>query len=135
LEEVIAGQLQKLASLSVPRQWMCLQPQHTSCDGRIYSSCFPPTRFITAAMHFAMMAAIRQYREEAAGCGLTMASDRQIAANRRNARRSNGPRSAAGTTRSSRNSFRHGLAAGVTTSAERTQHIEQLARKIAGGQP
>jgi len=64
-----------------------------------------------------------------------MASDRQIAANRRNARRSTGPRSAAGRTRSSRNSFRHGLAAGVTARAERTQCIERLARKIAGASP
>ena len=64
-----------------------------------------------------------------------MASDRQIAANRRNARRSTGPRSAAGRRRSSRNSFRHGLAARVTTSAKRTQYIERLARKIAGASP
>jgi hypothetical protein len=64
-----------------------------------------------------------------------MASDRQRAANSRNARRSTGPRSAAGRRRSSRNSFRHGLAAGVTASAERTQHIERLARKIAGASP
>ena len=61
-----------------------------------------------------------------------MASHRQIAANRRNARRSTGPRSAAGRKRSSWNSFRHGLTAGVTATAERTKYIEQLARKIAG---
>jgi hypothetical protein len=64
-----------------------------------------------------------------------MASDRQIAANRRNARRSTGPRSAAGRRRSSRNAFRHGLAAGLTISAEHTQNIERLARKIAGASP
>ena len=64
-----------------------------------------------------------------------MASDRQIAANRRNARRSTGPHSAGGRKRSSRNSFRHGLAAGVTTSAERTRYIERLAHKIAGASP
>ena len=64
-----------------------------------------------------------------------MASDRQIAANRRNARRSTGPRSPAGRRRSSRNAFRHGLAAGLTISAERTQNIERLARKIAGARP
>src|SRR5262249_20000195 len=61
-----------------------------------------------------------------------MASERQIAANRRNARRSTGPRSAASRKRSSRNSLRHGLAAGVATTAERLKHIERLARKIAG---
>jgi hypothetical protein len=61
-----------------------------------------------------------------------MATDRQIAANRRNARRSTGPRSRAGRKRSSRNSFRHGLAAGVITNAERIKWIERLTRKIAG---
>ena len=61
-----------------------------------------------------------------------MTTDPQIAANRRNARRSTGPRSVAGRKRSSRNSFRHGLAAGVTATAERIEHIERLARKIAG---
>ena len=60
-----------------------------------------------------------------------MATDRQIAANRRNARRSTGPRSRAGRKRSSRNSFRHSLAAGVVN-AERIKYIERLARKIAG---
>jgi hypothetical protein len=64
-----------------------------------------------------------------------MSSDRQIAANRRNARRSTGPRSAAGRRRSSRNSFRHGLAAGLATSAEHIKYIERLARKIAGASP
>ena len=43
-----------------------------------------------------------------------------------------GPRSAAGRKRSSWNSFRHGLAAGVTAAAERIKYIERLARKIAG---
>jgi hypothetical protein len=61
-----------------------------------------------------------------------MSTDRQIAGNRRNARRSTGPRSAAGRKRSSRNSFRHGLAAGVAATAERIKYIERLARKIAG---
>jgi hypothetical protein len=38
-----------------------------------------------------------------------MASERQIAANRRNARKSTGPRSCAGMKRASRNAYRHGL--------------------------
>jgi len=38
-----------------------------------------------------------------------MATERQIAANRRNARRSTGPRSGAGKRRASRNALRHGL--------------------------
>ena len=61
-----------------------------------------------------------------------MATDRQIAANRRNARRSTGPRSGAGRKRSGRNSFRHGLAAAATATAERSKRIERLARNIAG---
>lgn len=38
-----------------------------------------------------------------------MASERQIEANRKNARRSTGPKTAAGKAKSSRNAFRHGL--------------------------
>jgi hypothetical protein len=62
-----------------------------------------------------------------------VATDRQIAANRRNAKRSTGPRSRAGRNRSKRNSFRHGLAAGGQANARRVKQIERLARKIAGG--
>lgn len=40
-----------------------------------------------------------------------MASDRQIAANRENAKRSTGPRSEAGKARSARNALKHGLSA------------------------
>jgi hypothetical protein len=61
-----------------------------------------------------------------------VATDRQIAANRRNARRSTGPRSRAAKKRSSRNSFRHGLAAGGAANAEQIKQIERLACKIAG---
>ena len=60
-----------------------------------------------------------------------MATERQITANRRNARRSTGPRSRAGKKRASRNSYRHGLSSGVATSAEFAKHVESLARKIA----
>jgi hypothetical protein len=61
-----------------------------------------------------------------------MASERQIAANRRNARKSSGPRSAAGKKRASRNSYRHGLTATIVSNAERARRIEKLAREIAG---
>ena len=61
-----------------------------------------------------------------------MATERQVAANRRNARNSRGPRSTAGKKRASRNSYRHGLAAAVTTTEEHAKRIEKLARKIAG---
>ena len=59
-----------------------------------------------------------------------MASERQIAANRRNARKSTGPQSAAGKQRVRQNAFRHGLSLPVTTMIG-SQKIEQLARKIA----
>lgn len=61
-----------------------------------------------------------------------MATNKQIAANRRNARNSTGPRTAAGRKRARRNSYRHGLAAAAVSSAERTTFVETLARAIAG---
>jgi hypothetical protein len=59
-------------------------------------------------------------------------SERQIAANRRNAQNSTGPRSGAGKKRASGNSYRHGLSATAPSSAQRAKHIDRLARKIAG---
>ena len=61
---------------------------------------------------------------------LTMASDRKIAANRRNACRSTGPRSRGGKQRAGRNSFRHGLS--ISSSASCAAEAEPLARQIAG---
>jgi hypothetical protein len=61
-----------------------------------------------------------------------MATDRQIAANRRNAGRSTGPRSLAGKNRASRNSYRHGLSANVISNAEYQMCVANLARKFAG---
>lgn len=61
-----------------------------------------------------------------------MASERQIAANPRNARNSSGPRSGAGKKRASRNSYRHGFRARTTVGAQSAQAIEKLARQIAG---
>jgi hypothetical protein len=61
-----------------------------------------------------------------------MASERQIAANRRNARKSTGPRSGAGKTRSSRNAYRHGLTLSIASSAAVTKQLDKLARKIVG---
>ena len=57
---------------------------------------------------------------------------RQIAANRRNARKKHGPRSGAGKKRTSRNSYRHGLTATRASNAVRAKRIEKLARKIIG---
>jgi hypothetical protein len=61
-----------------------------------------------------------------------MASERQIAANRRNARKSTGPRSGAGRKRASRNAYRHGLSLSITSSAAAAKQLEKLVRKIAG---
>jgi hypothetical protein len=58
-----------------------------------------------------------------------MATERQIAANRRNAVKSTGPRTSAGKMRVRRNSYRHGLSGGA---AVRPENVERLAREIAG---
>ena len=60
-----------------------------------------------------------------------MATERQIAANRRNARNSAGPRSVSGKTRASQNAFKHGLTV-RRTSVEFERQVEVLARQIAG---
>ena len=61
-----------------------------------------------------------------------MASEWQIAANRRNARKSTGPRSGAGKNRSSRNTYRHGLTVSITSSEGLAKQLDKLAREIAG---
>jgi hypothetical protein len=61
-----------------------------------------------------------------------VASERQIAANRRNAQNSTGPRSAAGKRRASRNSYRHGLTSVTTSSPKCAKCVERLAFEIAG---
>ena len=58
-----------------------------------------------------------------------MASDKQIAANRRNARKATGPRSAAGKKRASRNAYRHGLSKAMS-GVVFTRAVEDLARRI-----
>ena len=60
-----------------------------------------------------------------------MASERQNAANRRNAQKSTGPRSVEGKKRASRNAYRHGLAAGVWHSRKSAAEIDALASEIA----
>jgi hypothetical protein len=61
-----------------------------------------------------------------------MASERQIAANRRNARNSTGPHSGAGKKRASRNAYRHGLTLSVTSTAAYAKQLAKLVREIAG---
>ncbi len=61
-----------------------------------------------------------------------MATERQIAANRRNASQSTGPRTSAGKRRARRNSYRHGLSVGAAGRPGSAEHVERLAREIAG---
>jgi hypothetical protein len=61
-----------------------------------------------------------------------MATERQIAANRRNAGKSTGPRSRAGKKRARSNAYRHGLTTAFVPNATLASQIEKLARKIAG---
>ena len=55
-----------------------------------------------------------------------MTSPAKIAANRRNARRSTGPRSTAGKARARRNAFRHGLATPASVDHVATDRIDEL---------
>ncbi len=61
-----------------------------------------------------------------------MASVCQIAANRKNARRSTGPRTAASKARVSRNALWHGLGIPVTRDPEVSAEIDRLAAALAG---
>ncbi len=63
-----------------------------------------------------------------------MTSAARTAASRRNAKRSTGPRTAAGKKRSSRNAFRHGLAVPLAAIPEMDAAVEGLAHLIAGEQ-
>jgi hypothetical protein len=56
-----------------------------------------------------------------------MTSERKIAANRNNAKKSTGPRSNAGRSASRRNALRHGLAIDIRTDPAYRDDIEQLA--------
>ena len=60
-----------------------------------------------------------------------MATDRQIAANRRNGALSRGPKTAAGKARSSRNALKHGLAIPITRDHETARKIRRAARQMA----
>jgi hypothetical protein len=61
-----------------------------------------------------------------------MASERQIAANRNNAKKSTGPKSAAGKKRSSHNSYAHGLSSVLPWTGEWGREIGKLAQTISG---
>ena len=59
-----------------------------------------------------------------------MASASKIAANRRNAQKSTGPRSIDGKARTCRNAFRHGLAIPITRDIFNADVVDQLARQL-----
>jgi hypothetical protein len=61
-----------------------------------------------------------------------MSTERQIAANRRNAQKSTGPRSVAGKNRASRNAFRHGLSCSIGSNAAFAKELDRLTHEIAG---
>ena len=63
---------------------------------------------------------------------LVMASERQIAANRANAKRSTGPRSAVGKSKSSRNARRHGLSCPLRLDCATSERIGALTRLLVG---
>ena len=63
-----------------------------------------------------------------------MASEKQIAANRANAKRSTGPKTAAGKLRSSRNAFRHGLSGPLPPDPTTSAKIDSLTSLLAGEQ-
>jgi hypothetical protein len=66
-----------------------------------------------------------------------MASDRQIVANRRNAKKSTGPRSEAARGRLRLNALRHGLAIPVSTDPAIRENIAKLAEvlSLSAGEP
>jgi len=62
-----------------------------------------------------------------------MTSERKIAANRRNAQKSRGPRTAAGKSIASRNALRHALAAITHRQPVSASEIERFAKAFSGG--
>ena len=63
-----------------------------------------------------------------------MASEKQIAANRANALKSTGPRTAAGRARSSRNAYRHGLSRPVAPDFEVVESLARILVREAAGE-
>jgi hypothetical protein len=61
-----------------------------------------------------------------------VASERQIAANRRNAGKSTGPRSSGGKKRASRNACRHGLTLNILSTAAFAKQLDKLVCQIVG---
>lgn len=62
-----------------------------------------------------------------------MATNKQIAANRANAKRSAGPTTATGRLKSSRNALRHGLSGQLQLDPTVTERVDAMARLLLGG--
>jgi hypothetical protein len=63
-----------------------------------------------------------------------LATEKQIAANRANAKRSTGPKTAAGKLKSSRNAYTHGLSGPVIWDQATSEKIDSIASDLASGQ-
>jgi hypothetical protein len=61
-----------------------------------------------------------------------MATEKQIAANRANAKRSTGPKTAMGKMASSRNAYRHGLSCPLSLGPDTLAKIEAIAQAVTG---
>jgi hypothetical protein len=61
-----------------------------------------------------------------------LATEKQIAANRANAKHSTGPRTAAGKLKSSRNAYRHGLSSSMPLDLPGAAEVNLIARELAG---
>jgi hypothetical protein len=61
-----------------------------------------------------------------------MVTEKQVAANRANAKRSTGPKTVAGRLKSSRNAFRHGLSAQLQPNIAVTERVDAMARLLVG---
>jgi hypothetical protein len=61
-----------------------------------------------------------------------MATEKQVAANRANARRSTGPRTAVGKRKSSHNAYRHGLSGPMPLDLPSVAEVNLIARELAG---
>jgi hypothetical protein len=61
-----------------------------------------------------------------------VATEKQIAANRANAKRSTGPKSARGKMVSSRNAYRHGLTCPLSLGADTAAKLEAIAQAVTG---
>jgi hypothetical protein len=61
-----------------------------------------------------------------------LATEKQIAANRANAQRSTGPRTAAGKLKSSRNAYRHGLSSPMPLDLPSAAEVNLIALELAG---